>query len=78
VELLTPLAAEGRTHLTVNGAVTLCGRAITNKWSRRPGDHACRTCENEAATMGSGPPPPGHEAPRAVAGTRQRVRPRTG
>jgi tRNA G26 N,N-dimethylase Trm1 len=54
VRPLTPLASEGRTHLTANGAVTLCGRAITNKWSRtrRPGDRACRDCDQQATAIG--------------------------
>jgi hypothetical protein len=61
VRTLTPLASEGRTHLTANGAVSLCGRAITHKWRRRPhpGDHDCSQCRDQAAEIG-----PVHVAPR--------------
>jgi hypothetical protein len=54
VRYLTPLASERRTHLTDNGAVTLCGRAITNKWRRRPrtDDRACKQCQEQAAAIG--------------------------
>jgi hypothetical protein len=53
VRYLTPLASERRIHLTDNGAVTLCGRAITNKWrrSRRSDDRACNQCQERAAAM---------------------------
>jgi hypothetical protein len=61
VRTLTPLASEGRMHLTANGAVTLCGRAITRKWRRRqhPNDRDCNQCQHQAAAMG-----PAHVAPR--------------
>jgi hypothetical protein len=51
---LTAVASERRTHLTANGALTLCGRAITHTWrrSRRPGDCACGRCRDEADTIG--------------------------
>jgi hypothetical protein len=54
VRYLTPLASERRTHLTENGAVTLCGRAITDKWrrSRRSDDRVCNQCQQEAAAIG--------------------------
>jgi hypothetical protein len=50
---LTRLTSERRTHLTGNGAVTLCGRAITNKWRRtvRAGDRACNHCHERASAM---------------------------
>jgi hypothetical protein len=61
VRTLTPLASEGRTHLTANGAVTLCGRAITHKWRRRrhAHDRDCGQCQHEATAIG-----PMHVAPR--------------
>jgi hypothetical protein len=51
---LTPLASERQTHLTANGALTLCGRAITHKWrrSRRRDDCACGRCREAAAAIG--------------------------
>jgi hypothetical protein len=44
---------ERRTHLTENGAVTLCGRAITNKWGRNvgAGDRTCRQCHETATAI---------------------------
>jgi hypothetical protein len=50
---LTPLASERRSHLTENGAVTLCGRAITHKWRRhvRADDRACEECRARAAVQ---------------------------
>ena len=51
---LTAVASERESHLTANGARTLCGRAITHTWrrSRRPGDEACGRCRDEAAEIG--------------------------
>jgi tRNA G26 N,N-dimethylase Trm1 len=53
VRYLTPLASEHRIHLTENGAVTLCGRAITKAWRRRrrPDDHPCDACEERASAI---------------------------
>ena len=52
---LTAVASERRTHLTANGARTLCGRAITHTWrrSRRREDGACSRCREQAATIES-------------------------
>ena len=50
---LTRVTSEHRTHLTENGAVTLCGRAITNKWRRNvgAGDRTCRHCRETATAI---------------------------
>jgi hypothetical protein len=59
VRHLTALVSERRTHLTENGAVTLCGRAITGKWRRGVGadDSACAHCRERAAAIGAAPAP---------------------
>jgi len=59
---LTAVSSERETHLTANGARTLCGRAITHTWrrSRRPDDGACGRCREEAAAGG-----PAHVVPPA-------------
>jgi hypothetical protein len=59
---LTAVASERETHLTANGARTLCGRAITHTWrrSRRPDEGACGRCRKEAAGIG-----PAHVVPSA-------------
>lgn len=51
---VTSVASESRTHLTQNGAVTLCGRAITRTWrrGRRSEQHACPACEARATAIG--------------------------
>ena len=61
---LTPVASERRTHLTANGAVTLCGRAITNKWRRRKrrDDRPCNECRERAAADGTALIAPHYEA----------------
>ena len=48
---LTPLSHENRTHLTANGALALCGRAITNAWRRVTGwrEPACEECDHIAS-----------------------------
>lgn len=50
---LTRVTSERRTRLTENGAVTLCGRAITNKWGRNvgAGDRTCRQCHETATAI---------------------------
>jgi hypothetical protein len=55
VRYLTPLASDGQAHLTDNGAVTLCGRAITHKWRRgaRTGERACDACQKHAIARGA-------------------------
>jgi hypothetical protein len=48
--------------LTKNGAVTLCGRAITNKWGRNvgAGDHACQQCHETATAIAAAYVAPGN------------------
>jgi len=54
VRYVTPVTSESRTHLTDNGAVTLCGRAITHTWRRsgRSDDRACDECRTRGAVIG--------------------------
>jgi hypothetical protein len=54
VQYVTSVASESRTHLTDNGAVTLCGRAITHTWRRgeRSDECACPDCDARAAAIG--------------------------
>jgi hypothetical protein len=61
VRYLTRLASDGHAHLTENGAVTLCGRAITHHWRRgaRTGEPGCDECQRHADILG-----PAHVAPR--------------
>jgi hypothetical protein len=65
---LTRLSSEDRMHLTENGAVTLCGRAITHNWRRgaRTGDRACGECRHQAAALGVPQVAPPHERASAV------------
>jgi len=68
VRYLTPLASDGQAHLTENGAVTLCGRAITHKWRRgaRTGERGCEDCQKHAAALGAADAAPRGESARHV------------
>ena len=68
---LTRLTSERRTHFTENGAVTLCGRAITNKWRRnvRGGDRRCNHCHERATAIAAAHVAPG----RGRVGTAERI-----
>jgi hypothetical protein len=66
IRYLTAVSSERETHLTANGALTLCGRAITHTWHRsgRPDDGVCTGCREEAAASG-----PAHVVPPAERAT---------
>jgi hypothetical protein len=68
VRYLTPLASDGHAHLTENGAVTLCGRAITHTWRRgaRTGERACDACQERAAALGAAHAVASRESARGV------------
>lgn len=69
---VTSVASESRTHLTDNGAVTLCGRAITHTWRRgeRSDESACSACAARADAIG-----PVHLASRREGGASRAERP---